>query len=572
MDFFVNFIGNILDYLSSLAANISETFTGADSGAMLVMIIFYLTSILLIILISWLITKCIKLFFSSLFPRRKKTMHRTAGQSKSTVISETDDAINACPQPSDFAFFESFNGENFLNLLSLKLDTAKNKGVEINEQTLDGPSALDEDHIPEPINLTPAEKEKISVAFKDKDLSSLRELLAREEQRKSELFIKIDSLSNQLSANYSIRARYASEESAAAANYNTSLAEALQLRDECETAKGQLSREHSKLFSIISDIIIRRAEILKDYQKTVADMHAIPQAIQDFDFLCSKSLLATQEDLQRKVASLNAFDEGYSSAKELREKADSEISALRQELIFLSKENLIHAETASLLRIKIEALEKAEAEEIARLNAAQAAREEAERLAQEQERQLKLEQEQAALAAAQQEDENVASPADKPTDESLDGAIPSTDIDAAKDCVDQQAKEAYVLNYEGITPEMLEKIAAVRRNKPTPKTSNSDPINGHGNKGREGDMSVHPEPDKQKSAESPGGPDPRDAGNSETTNPNVDHFGELQKQWAAERAHREQWQAEQAQRQADTERRKKELLESLDSESNSSGS
>ena len=297
-----------------------------------------------------------------------------------------------------------------------------------------------------------------------------------------------------------------------------------------------------------------------------------------------------KERLEREEKERKAKEEAERLAKlEAEKKAKEEAERKAQEkaekLAKLEAERLARVEAKKLAREKAEQ-EKLEKKRLAKETAERKALEkaEAERLEKERIARENAEQKATAIVSDVEADlvktdnntntfPNSADSSETTTDNGADPVL----VENVKEKVQKQAQNSYVLSFDDVSPELYEKIARGSQNrkinvmKPVIPTGDIDVSE---NASAKPSVSVvEPEPvdvsvpeKVEKSTDTVDNSTAADESSGDATEnaapsgPKIDYMAELKKQWAAEKAHKEQFAAEQAKKKAEEERRKKELL------------
>lgn len=264
---------------------------------------------------------------------------------------------------------------------------------------------------------------------------------------------------------------------------------------------------------------------------------------------------------------------------EAEKKAKEEAKRLEKERLEKEKAERLEQERLKKERLAQEAAERKAQEEAARLEQERKEKEETERLEKEaQERRAKAEAErlerervakkQAELAEKFKAEKQAREEAERLEQERLekeresqkqvinsdntDGDQTTALADTFKEKVQAQAQNLYALSFDDVSPEIYERIAKGSKNRKITVMKPAQPVETS-------------EEDSNPIASSPADASSDEAGETsviETAPDNkIDHMAELKKQWAEEKAHKEQFAAEQARKKAEEERRKKELLE-----------
>lgn len=542
------------DQVRDLARGISESFTGADSSAMLVMLIFYLILAIIIVLLLLLLTRSIRSLFAALFGRtRKKRKNDTALYSQPAKVVEPaeqakldntpyNEALcvhgNPCQHGCALFSVESFDGKTLLDRLSSRFNSINNKYKatfshhHIDENIPSHVNPVDEagDHI-----LTEDETASILLKIDGHDLKTLQHMFGAEVSKESEIAEKIKVISRKLFVTGDERDKLSAEEAAVLEKYNAAVDEIQTLSERSEHLKELLSVEYSKIFKKVSNFIAERNTLLSELERLCENLVPVPSDVDTFGDLIEHDLNGTYAEYVKKDEVLSALRSSYGNIHESRVRADEIICSLEGPLAVLYKEKAIQTAMVAQLRSRIDELEAQEAARLAAEEAARLAAEEAARIEREEaERRAKEEAER--LAREEEERRKTA----------------DLELNAVMGQVQRQAQEAYALNYDDISPDMYEKIAAVRRKNMPPKACEGAVSGQESRTNNSANPSVSSE--SAHAAEQ---------GSVNETPSKPDYFAELKQEWAAEREHKEQWRAELEQKRADEERRKKELTKSF---------
>jgi len=329
-----------------------------------------------------------------------------------------------------------------------------------------------------------------------------------------------------------------------------------------------------------------------------------------------------QERLAREEAERKAREEAERKAKEEAERLERERLA-KLEAERLEKERIAKEEAERLERERLEKLE-AERLEKERLAKLEAERLEKERLAKEEEeriereRQKKLEAERlekerlAKLEAERLERERLAKmeaerlererlakeealkkqeletkdvvETQSKTNDASESALSSFDSDEdlneIKEQIKRQQQNSYFLNFDNISPEMLERMALAEKKKRMAakkaaqlngksilhsETKSVENKNTDINKDVDGPISVGDEDVTTKSNEDLLNEDKPtvEVKTDAEDAPQTDYFSQLKQQWAEEEANKKRWAEEKARIEEERQRRKKELAEKL---------
>lgn len=592
MNVLLDALGSIMDYVKGIASNISQVFTGSDSAAILVMIIFYLIFLILFVLLcKWLVLS-VKSLFRPSRSKKKKRPSNFVSEKGSTATPETAQP-DSKPGQTLVSFFD-FDCQLYLDLLSLKYDKVKNSVVAPDNCQQIKETKPEEIDIKEICAvLSQEEKASISASLQDVSLDVLHKLLEEESVRAAEVAGQVATARHKLAADIASRKQLTTDEFSALCDYNSGVEELLSLNAQSVITKGTLSGEYSKLVQLISDLVVVQGDLLARIQEADEKMRGVPSAVQAFDSSCEKGFFPVAEKVSAQDALLNKIKERYTAINASRVQLDTQIASCQEELVSLNKDKVLHDEKIAALQLKIDALEKLEAERLeaerrareeeerlareaeerrareeaeriareeeerrAQEEAERIAREEAERLAQEEERRANEERERAALAEKEAEDAARAA----------EGAEEAAAVNTVRNIVEKQASSAYCLNYDDLSPEMLAKIAARMKNNPNTAPDDTEAV------------TTEPGADPQAVGTTPDGVsagegsesgshietiDEQETGEEaieDGSEPKPDYITQIKKEWAAEREHREKWEAEQARKRAEIERRRKELF------------
>ena len=524
MNTFIEILGSCMDYIYKVAISISETFTGADSAAVLVMIIFYLVVLISILLLTKLLFRMIRNIFTK--------------KSAAPAVSQPVPEQNGAGRHEIITKLETFNGQALLDRLSTEYNKINETtpAIDEHEQIQDTlPGALPVSSVTGKEPLTEEQLAVLTSSIEGKGLDALQQLLNQTKKRETQLSFELSKITTQLTECRQSRASLVEEEKGIYAKYNAGVGERDNLAHNLSSEKEQLSFDYFKIFNQISAFNDQCASLLEGLKQAEGLIVSLPEMVETFTSSCQSNLQDVSLELQKKEETLNALKGSYQAIRESRVKTDEKIFSLEAEQINLEKEKVPCAELISLLLTKIQELEKEVSDRLAAEYADQQAKEEQAR----QEKEAILAQAKAAALRAAKENEDVSP---KSYQSSPTEARPSSsELDSLKMTLQGQGSGYYALNFDDISPEQLEQIvAAMNRTK----------------KLREEEIN-------QSSGVSPSNSlveeDAAPAAITEPEPPQVDHFAELQKEWAAERAHKEEWAAEQAQKAADAEDRRRAL-------------
>lgn len=610
MDVIINFINNLGKYIKDSATDITKTFTGADSGAVLVMLIFYLVILIVLILLLKIIVKIIKSFIKEFFSKKKKSSNN--GDNKkdaSASVSENSSVLSG-------QLFKDFNSQNYLSVLADKYNVFKDSDVsfEVFQHIPSStPKLLAVDGMKKKIELSDVEIKEIASNFNNKNLIELQQMLKALTEEASTTEDKIALLNNSLTINCQSREKLIEDELSISKKHNSFVDELEITKSELDAIKTNLAVEYSQLFNFISDLDVQKQNLSEKVKKINEDIISIPDKIKDFTKICEEKLKELLLQSSQKETLINTLKDSFISINASRIKKDEEILKQQSDIDNLLKNKLLCEETIAVLKPKIEELMCIEAERKAREEAERREREEAEkaakaekeriekeqlakaeaerlereRVAKEEEERLekeRLAQKRAEIAAkfeaerkAREEAELLEKEKQQSVVKNSDIAVESgssdndssfVDVNIVKEKVAKQAQSSYSLNFEDLPPELYEKIARGSQNRKinvmkaveplsvADKNTNETPIveQNYGAIIATSDIS-----DEEKIENDNNDVDA--SGNEDTTSTEkIDHMAELKKQWAAEKAHKEQFAAEQARKKAEEERRKKELL------------
>lgn len=618
-----NILGSCMDYIKELARSISESFTGADSGAVLIMIVFYLAVLIILILLLKLLFKVIKGLFGMFKSKKTKSFKQgnTAAVSPSNKTSvDVDSAMSDVPcfsvHPQKPVFSEDFDGQACLDLLKRKFDTVdgiEENAIELQHIIASAPELLVIDGTKNNVTVTQEEREEVSQKVADKSLIDLHRLFESESKEATITADKISILSKSLSNHCNNREKLAEEELLVLDKYNSTVGEWAALKANFDDEKGALSEEYMALFNFVSDIILQKNAVYEQIKEINNNIALIPDKLVCFDNACERLSTTLLAQLVQKEELLSSLKDNYLSVNESRTKKDEEIAGLKNDLNTLVKKKSLSDETIEAVRFKIDELKRLEAERLAREEAERKAREEAERLEaeriakleaekrekervarEEAERAAKLEaekraREEAERLAEEKERRNqeaqkssepvIVSQGEESIGDSADaeGSSSQVDVSAVKEQFQKQAKNSYTLNFDDIPPEMYEKIARSAQKRkhdiskaikvessPVVEESFEDDVTlSTSQEPQEVDLTVPVSSSVEEA--------PNDESNSaeNASSDEKDYMAVLKEQWAAEKAHKEKWAAERAQKQAEAERRRKELSNNSSVDTNS---
>lgn len=553
MDTLINLWSYCLDYIKGIAENISVTFTGGDSGAILLLLGFYLT--VLIVIIS-----LFKLLIRTIAPKKKRSSKRfsTRGSSKKANKQESDSCqrhteenhANSSPLDSHsnwvksnelmtaLSLMESFNEDSYLEQLS-----ANYKSISGKYQMSDDPVLLDNSP-PSPLSinissqdLTSDEKRSLEESLEGENLSSLRKKLDEETKKETDLTFTLHSVKTETAKAVRERDSLVSQEMALCENYNTEAELFISANSEFKALLSSLEKSFKTVSHQISDMRAKRLALLEYLPEFADEIKKLDRTVNTFGLDSVEDLSNFSSSLERKDVSLLAVKESFEKASSVRKNADSDIYSKQDQINKLLKDIQVNKELRSILQSKVDILAKEEAERLAKEEAERVAREKAER----------LEREKAERQAREEAEKRAKEEAIRPEREAEREKQTQKEI---MENIVKQTNSGYVLNFENLSPEALEKLAA--------------DINKY--KSANASHSSSKEKSEQKLDVSE-----NNADGEENSSAPVDHFAQVQQEWAAEREHKEAWADERAREQAEVQRRKEELLAKLNGSSANSG-
>lgn len=500
MNFFVNILGDFMDFIQNIATKVSKAFTGADSGAVLVAIIFYLAAIILIILLTRLIFKLIKSCFCS---------RRQSSTASNNLISEETDVSQTAPSEHNvLSAIEEFDAPHYLDLLSSKYNKVS-----------EGSPAFDahkqiEDVLPENlIHSTETEKKELSPdrldflsgSIEGIGRDALQQMFIQNNNKATTLSFNLSQIKKKLQDCQFEHSSLVSDETAVYENYNSGVTELFDLKGKLDTSKEHLSVEYAQIFKSISEFMELRSALFEQIQEAQSFVESLPANIKAFSDSCDSGFEEQVLELQKRDDVLNALLASYSRIKDSRLKTEEKIASLQTKADAFQDELLSCNALIELVAKKIDEYDQAEA---VRLAAEQAA-------LSEQQNHEKEEREASILHAKENALKAATNAAAQTENSSIQTNIPCDAI--------------------------AEEINHSSENLLSTAEGTASGATGAAEGGEEDDAESDP----------------------------IDHFGELKKQWAAERSHREKFAAERQQRAAEVEQRRREISEKYGSASGS---
>ena len=542
MNSFVSFFGDLLGYINNLAVRISVFFTNADSGAILVAVIFYLVAIISIILLTKLLFKVVH----DLFPSKKR-LH-TSPQELS--LTDPESMSTSAPLNNVVSDLENFDGQAYLDRLSSEYNKLNEENVSLGEfKHIDNilPALSPETDSSNQIELSQDAVADLHKKVEGKDLSTLREMLIQAEGLCSEISFKLSQANDQLAICSEAHVNFLKDESKTSDEFNATIVEYEQLKEEWESAKTLLAEEYSKVHTLLTDFISYKAILLDQLKQAQLNLESLPEKVEEFVLVSQASFSETTEKLQKQSDTLKALKDSYLFIHDSRIQNAAKLTSLQEELHSLNKERLICDKSLFVIKDQINELEKLERE---RFEAEQAARRaEEEKARQEHEEMLRIAKESARQAT---QDSSSISNEDSDTPEQA----------SARAKIQKAAQNAYALNFDDMSPEAYKKlIASMGRNQENIKKMVQNDLSGSSS---EGAQNPHPEEESMQELLTSSEENVSGEGREEAPAAQPDYFAELQKEWAAERAHKQAWAEEQAKKEADIQRRKIELKQELD--------
>lgn len=588
MNKWTNALGSVLDYIHNFATNLAEKFTGSNSGSGLIMLIFYLVALILVLLLLKWVLRIIKdIFLTIFFTPSKKSRKAIKEPSNSTdsdcnIIHEPTSPAEITAEPEQpvvqentLPVIDNFDDAQFLDELTLSFDKFKeiDKSMVQPQHFLNAipPLAV---RVVEPVVLSDSEQESIDERVDKKSLPELNSLLAFANKEQAEIVNKINTLNDDISKAHSERENLAKKELSALNKHNIAVDEMLSLNEDIEKGKADLSKEYFERRSFITNIEDKKTALFDSIKDIENDISLVPESVSAFTATCEERFKAFVLSLQKKSEVLDALEKDYTTLSDSRTQKDKSIDTLYDELTKATADKVFQDKYIVALSSKAEELTKIENDRLAQI--------EAERIAKEEELRAKERERQAALAAKAQEEAEAKAKAEAEakakaaaeaaaaaqakannTTEPKSDAKPSTDsdLDRVREQIKNQAQSSYSLNFENISPAMLEKMALTEKKKKsaaekiaklsdTPDTVVEEDIAGESDIADEADTAD-------------------EADSSEDTNASEkpDYVSEIKQQWAAENAHKQQWKQEKARRKEEEQRRKKELSQKLSEDS-----
>lgn len=609
MDYLTKAFVSVMDFINNFATTISEKFTGEGSSAVLVVVIFYLVALIFILLLLKGVASILRDFFRTLFSKQKKQQKKAHDMPSDTsaVNSEqpTTTAVEGVENKKrtknddELSAIKNFGNKKYIDELSdtlKKINEFDNCAVQSQHisNTIPSSPIINEDIVV----LSEKEKEKIKKQVKDKNLNELKDLLKQVNKDEQSLDDAIKSLESDLSKVLHERDKVVQQEITAIDQHNDIVDVLATLCDELTKSKADLLEKHSELFNFVTSLADKKAVLLDSIKEFKKDTASLAEKIQDFAFLSDKEFKSFVHSFQKNEERLAGFKKNYIAISESRNKMDENISALRQKQSQAVTDKACQIELASVLNIKINELEelerqrlakeeaeRAERERLAKLEAERLekerlAREEAERLERERLAKLeaeRLEKERLAREEAERIEREKEDALKKQKVETKDNiAETKTDSDNVlneiKEQIKRQLQTSYSINYDDITPEMLEKLAIAEQKK-RKATEKAARINGKAVNNPENTPTESSKLESQDNKASDKNNKPAEtedkvitqnvASSQEETEPQTDYFAKLKQQWAEEEANKKRWAEEKARRKEEEERRKKELAEKL---------
>lgn len=624
VEYLTNALGPVLDFINEFAITISEKFTGGETGAALIMVVFYLIVLILILLLLKGIVSVVRDIFRTIFcmPKKKKarvlpsdnSVTNSDNEGTQTTIDSVED-VNTKKRTKngdDLSLIKGFGNKKHIDDLSLTLDKInKFDNCVVQSQhianTIPSLPITSEDNIV----LSEKEKETILKQVKDKNLNELKDLLKQTKKEDLKFDNAIKSLDKDLSKAIKERDKLVQQELTAIEQHNNAVDALTTLCDELTKSKSDLLKKHSDLFDFITNLGAKKAVLLDSIKEFKKEISSVPEKIKNLASLCDKEFKTFVRSFQQKEELLAGFKKNYTVLSESRNKIDEDISAIQQKQSKAATDKAFHNELVTTLTAKVNELEGLEKERLAkeeaeRLEKERLAKEEAEKLERERQEKLeaerlekerlakeeakRLEQERLAKLEAERierekeetqkkqeletndiaiEPQNELSDTSKFVPTSLDSADGLNEI---KEQIKRQQKNSYSINYDDISPEMLEQMALAEKKKRM-AAEKSAKLNGKSTNTSERSPSES-NVSEMKDKESNGGCDKpakeedtatiqKAITSQEEAAPQTDYFAKLKQQWAEEEAHQQRWAEEKARREEEHQRRKKELAEKL---------
>lgn len=527
MDAVINLWGSCLDRIRGVMKNISIAFTGDDPGATLLMIIFYLISIIAIILLLKLLSRILMSCFQSIFPNKKRGQQKSNASPTSTpkashpstvIPSATNDVpLKSSPLTETVAFLESFDEQALSSQLTSGFNLLSDKlFVPSVPNYLDFPAPVPLKKLELPEILSDPERAKITADLAGSDLNALHQMLDEELAKEPALTFQLNETMDALTKNCQERECFAEQENTLYSNYNSGVDVFLVSSGELQQYANDLAEKFSSVRQNISDLKTKRIALLEYLQGFRGEVDQVVAQVGELCVAPSPDIERLSSGLQKSDGSLLTLKNTYLNVSGKRAALDETIAAQQHTVLDLCQQRLAHAERVSILRTNIDALKRVEAERVAR--------EEAERLAREDAARCEQQRKEAILASVQ-----------------------------------QQTKSAYTLNFDEITPDMYEKIASQINCSPSGANEHEvSPVEPPLVEVPPNSSTVLSEAEEHNVSDAP------DVATIPPQNePPVDHLAQLRKEWDAERKHKEAWDAEQAKNAADVARRKRELAQLL---------
>lgn len=577
MNKWLNALGSALDYLHQFASDLAEKFTGGNSGSGLIMLIFYLVALILVLLLIKFAVRIVKDIFRTIFFNPRKKRRKATNVSIDSTDFEVD--INQEPatpvelpaepekitvQGNSLPVIDNFNDAQFLDELTMSFDKFK----EIDNRMVHPKHFLDTipplaAHVEKTIVLSASDKASIDERVDTKSLPELNSLLAFANKEQAEIANKINTLIDDISKAHTERENLAKKELSALNKHNIAVDEMLALNEDIDKGKAELSKDYFERRSFITNIEDKKTVLFDTINDIENDISAVPETVSTFTTACEEQFKSFVLSVQKKAEVLDALKKDYTTLSDSRAQKDERIMALYSEFDKANADKIYQDAFIDTLSLKAEELTKIEKERLAQI--------EAERIAKEKELREKEQERQAALAAKAKEEAEAKAKAEAEAKAKAAAAAVATvqasaqnktekqpepsvdpDLDRVKEQLKNQAKSSYSLNFENISPAMLEKMVKIEKNKKSAAEKIAKPSD---------DADATTETDVADDVAIP-------SESNEHEKP--DYVSEIKQQWAEENAHKEQWKQEKARRKEEEQRRKKELNKKL-SEDNYSG-
>lgn len=615
MKYLTSALSYVLDFINKFSATISEKFTGEDSSAILIMVAFYLIVLILLLLLLKGIVNITKDLLRTIFSRHEKKKVRAVSPNNANSVKEdiqpttntvNGDSVNNKKRTKnidELSLIKGFGNKKYMDNLSRILE----KITEFDN------CAIQSQHISTKIPLSPVTKEdnfvlseeakeKIKEQVEDKNLKELKILLQQVNKEELKFDNAIRTLEISLSKVMKKREKVVHQETTAIGEYNSAVDALATLCNELSKSKSDLLEKHSELFNFIVSLGDQKVVLLDSIKEFIKDISKVQRKIEDFASQSNKEYKSFVSSFQKNEERLAGFKKNYTVLSESRNQIDKEISTIQQEQSKVGTDKAFNIELASVLRAKIHELEELEREHLAieeaeRLEKERLAKEEAERLERERQEKLeaeKLEKERLAKEEAERvERERLAKleterlekerlvkeqaeqlERDRVAKEEAEKIVKDTvdsdkELQEIKEQIKRQQQNSYSINYDDISPEMLEKMAIAEQkkrkaaekaakqngksfNKPENTTAENYSSESKSDRTHD-DMSVETE---DKAAQNV-------SALQEEPVPQTDHFTILKQQWAEEEANKRRWAEEKARREEEHQRKKKELAAKL---------